>query len=415
VQQEHSRTGGSQPPGWYRDPSGTTGSRWWDGSAWTDRVRDEPPPRIADAPPTPGGGVGRGHRPTQPGSASGARTPTAGYRRDRSGRRRVGLVAGTALAALVATFLSGVLVAWRYFDIVPALLPADPEADVEFVEVRVPAWPVEDDGGIMPDVRGLSLEVALEVLADALPAADPPVTETRPWAGPLGTVIEQRPVFGAVDPLAISLVIAEAARVPEVAGRDLTEVVEEFEALGTRVEVVRRFEAGVETDTVLDVEPAVGEALPEAVTLTASERPSTIFLATVPPVEGRCPQGERSVDGTVHQQSLVCRVGFEAVRYAWVLNRSVETIEGVIGLPDDGTAGVDVAVRFLLDGEVIGSQVVSYGQAYTVDLPAGGGLRFEVEVWILDQEADVWSMDVVLADLRLLGGAEALALLRDGG
>ena len=37
------------PPGWYADPAHQHGSRWWDGSRWTDHVRDllpndDPPP-----------------------------------------------------------------------------------------------------------------------------------------------------------------------------------------------------------------------------------------------------------------------------------------------------------------------------------------------------------------------------------
>lgn len=38
------------PPGWYDDPAGAHGSRWWDGSGWTDQVRAAPP---GDDPPLP--------------------------------------------------------------------------------------------------------------------------------------------------------------------------------------------------------------------------------------------------------------------------------------------------------------------------------------------------------------------------
>lgn len=31
---------GTAAPGWFPDPSGRHGSRYWDGSAWTDRVGD---------------------------------------------------------------------------------------------------------------------------------------------------------------------------------------------------------------------------------------------------------------------------------------------------------------------------------------------------------------------------------------
>lgn len=40
------------PPGWYGDPAGTAGSRWWNGTTWTDHVRAAPP--NDDPPPPPG-------------------------------------------------------------------------------------------------------------------------------------------------------------------------------------------------------------------------------------------------------------------------------------------------------------------------------------------------------------------------
>jgi Protein of unknown function (DUF2510) len=40
---------GAIPAGWYPDPAGSTAKRWWDGSRWTDQLRqDEAPP----APPS---------------------------------------------------------------------------------------------------------------------------------------------------------------------------------------------------------------------------------------------------------------------------------------------------------------------------------------------------------------------------
>ncbi len=56
------------PPGWYPDPAGGPGQRWWDGYAWTDPTvlpQHPPPPPWAGAvppqgPPSPGGAVGRG-------------------------------------------------------------------------------------------------------------------------------------------------------------------------------------------------------------------------------------------------------------------------------------------------------------------------------------------------------------------
>ena len=56
-------------PGWYQDPDGSPGQyRWWDGSVWTERVRDEPPPQPepAASDPKPPSAPGRPARRTLP-------------------------------------------------------------------------------------------------------------------------------------------------------------------------------------------------------------------------------------------------------------------------------------------------------------------------------------------------------------
>ena len=52
---EHSGYPGA-PPGWYPDPAGGPGQRWWDGYAWTEATvlpERPPPPPWAGAPPPP--------------------------------------------------------------------------------------------------------------------------------------------------------------------------------------------------------------------------------------------------------------------------------------------------------------------------------------------------------------------------
>ncbi len=47
--------GQGPPPGWYVDPKGSNGERWWDGNQWTEhlRVGGQPPPVSASAQPQP--------------------------------------------------------------------------------------------------------------------------------------------------------------------------------------------------------------------------------------------------------------------------------------------------------------------------------------------------------------------------
>ncbi|MCL9759687.1 phospholipid scramblase-related protein [Frankia sp. AiPa1] len=60
------------PPGWYADPSGQYGSRWWDGNQWTDHTQPGPPP----TPPTPAATSGQSHHTDQPHRAG--KSPQAG-------------------------------------------------------------------------------------------------------------------------------------------------------------------------------------------------------------------------------------------------------------------------------------------------------------------------------------------------
>jgi len=48
-----------QPPaGWYPDPQGTGGQRWWNGSAWSAQTRATPAPPVPPVPPYAGPGYG---------------------------------------------------------------------------------------------------------------------------------------------------------------------------------------------------------------------------------------------------------------------------------------------------------------------------------------------------------------------
>jgi hypothetical protein len=63
------------PPGWYADPAGGPGQRWWDGYAWTEAVVVPAQPPAPPSPPSPPGPPAWG---TPPGYASQTGYPLAG-------------------------------------------------------------------------------------------------------------------------------------------------------------------------------------------------------------------------------------------------------------------------------------------------------------------------------------------------
>jgi hypothetical protein len=72
------------PPGWYADPAGGNGKRWWDGNRWTDNLREPEEPSslttIGNYLPTAGldpSGEFRSTRPVQHAEAGTAYTRTS--------------------------------------------------------------------------------------------------------------------------------------------------------------------------------------------------------------------------------------------------------------------------------------------------------------------------------------------------
>lgn len=96
------------PPGWYPDPSVPSTERWWDGSAWTEHRRAPRPPEpstvpMGFGPPTPMQSQG-GMQP------QGWMQPQGGMQPQGSGRRKVIVLAATALIVVVAAIGTGIAV-----------------------------------------------------------------------------------------------------------------------------------------------------------------------------------------------------------------------------------------------------------------------------------------------------------------
>ena len=312
-------------------------------------------------------------------------------------------------------FLAGAAAGWQLFDERVGGRELTDTAEPAVVEVRVPTLLGDASVAVMPDVRGLAEDVALEILADTVLAGEQPVRSEVPWAGPAGIVVEQRPPFGVRNPPGVELTLSVPATVPEAVGRAVGEVVDELEAVGATVEVERRFESGVDADRVLEIEPASGSPVPSVVRLVASEPAGSISLASQSLVEGRCSRTERTVDAEVYGDALACSAGRTSSQWAWLLSRAVDRVEGRVGLPDDGPTDTDVRLVFLADGVPVDDVVLTYGSAVEVSVRTTDVLRLELQAVLADgEDSDRRTAEFVLADLRMTGSADDLARLGEG-
>jgi len=337
-----------------------------------------------------------------------------GPRRATLRRRLRSAAVRTGLAALLvaAVFAAGAVTGWS--------VQAQVQSRLTSAEPRVVRVPVNsaaaDEGAVMPDVRGLPVDLARQVVGDAgIPVQTVEVRE-QPAAGPVGTVVAQTPSFDTPAPARVSLTVSTAAVVPVVTGRSGTQVAEEMTALGARVEVERRYVPGAVAGNVASVSPAPGQPLPATVSLVVAESGGSVFLDALDAVSGSCSTGSESVDGTTYAHALTCSagtVGSSASEVAWVLGRRADQVEATVGIPDDGQPGDRVLVQVLADGKVVGSVQAGYGAPAPLSVPVAGALRLGVRVSLLTtgSTSSYSSGRAVLGDVRLVGSQQAVDAL----
>lgn len=237
-----------------------------------------------------------------------------------------------------------------------------------------------DFDGVMPDIRGLGLTDAKQVLVDV--GFDPNlITVTlTPWGGDPGLVISQDPVVGEKVGDGIKLHISDETKVPEVVGMDFRDAVAALRGLGVEPELVEAFDMQAATNSVLAVEPAAGESLPKTATLTVAGAGSSMYLRDLKAVSGSCSTANIQINAQDYPQSLSCGTGTASSprTTVWLLNRRVQVISGVLGVDDEGAPDASVEVTVIGDGNVLGSFAASYAEPAEVSIPVTDVLRLEV-------------------------------------
>ena len=318
----------------------------------------------------------------------------------RLGGRRTVVAAGAA--AVVGIFVAGFGLGWT-----SGRLTGPDELPDTTVEV-VAAPPAEGAEIPLPDVRGLLLVDAQQAMVDAGLSPDAVTVVEAPGALPAGTILRQDPVGGTGGAAAVTLYVSVPGTVPDVVGTDAEDAVQVLRDLGSTVRQVARYSPGTPEGTVLAVEPAAGSPLPQEAVLTVSGPASSIFLAQVDRAQGSCNSGEAPVDGRPYDNSVLCSPGTSESTTAWLLDRQVSSLEGVVGLADSSDPAATARVRIAVDDRVLLDTEVAYGATTPIALDVTGGLRLTVTYSTANRSS---TGRLVLGDVRLVGdpaGIDAL-------
>jgi hypothetical protein len=314
-----------------------------------------------------------------------------------------------AVLLAVALIGGGTFLGWYLNDRNLANHPALPGPSVVTVQALDYEPGVE---AMMPDVRGLAEDSARQVLIDSGVPADLVTTAPIPWAGEPGTVVEQTPAFGTVNPESVELSVSVEATVPEWQGKTASQFVKELQALGAEVELTSRYDAAATVGNVLEVAPEAGQHLPDLVTVVAAEPGVSVYLANLRSVDNSCSSGSLNLNGTAYDNSLSCSArANEARDHTWIASRAADRLTGVLGVPDESNPADSAVVDVIADGTVVATYTAQYGATVEIDAKVTGALRVTIRLRDPVAESSYSNVRIGFGDLRFTGGAGAMARL----
>lgn len=289
------------------------------------------------------------------------------------------IVVGTAV--LVAGLIAGATVGgWAAAN--RSVLASAPGGEQEIVTVALPDY-IPGTAAEMPDVRGLSQADAEAVLAEAgLPAAVVTV-DRAPAAGPPGVVVSQTPVFGTLNPTVARIVISEPANVPDVVGKDPAAAVSALQALGARVSQVREYVPGAAIGTVFAIDPPVGSALPQQVTISIADSPVSRTFADFTRLQGSASYDTDVVQGGVSYENAVgisTSYYSSATSVSWDLGKRASVVNGALAAEEPMSAGFGAVVVAIADGREVGRYTITGTSPTPVSWDVRGVSTFTIQV-----------------------------------
>lgn len=331
-----------------------------------------------------------------------ASVPASGSRPHPARRLLIGAVTAALAALLIAAAVGG----WWLANV--TLIASNNAAAAA---VPTPGAVEVDTTGLvqMPDVRGLELATALQVLADSDIPADAITTRETPSVATKGTVVEQTPAFGTTGFTSIELTVAVPATMPALEGASRDDAVAALSALGTGVEVTYSYSKDATPGVVLSTTPGRGEPLGRTAALVISTAGSTIPLSEVPELRGRCQsRSEVAIDGRDYTTVLLCESDSTQVTdTTWMLSQSADRFTATVGIPDTGTPGTSVGFTVLLDGVVAAEGIARFGSSVPVDVACTGATQITIRVNPTTDEG----VDIAFGAAVLYGSEDGIARL----
>lgn len=262
-------------------------------------------------------------------------------------------------------------------------------------------------GLAMPDLRGMGLVDAKQVLADSGVALSSIEISEVEWGGDAGFVVAQEPVGGEAVASAIKLRVSKPAVMPNVVGLSQTEAVEALKRLGVEVEVEERFDLASRTGTVLEASVATGEPLPSAVKVIVAQPGMAVYLSKVK-VEGYgCSAFDAKINGTAYTNSVKCSSGRASSpsKAVWLIDRKAYRLSGLVGVDDRGDSDGAVQVVITGDGVELANVTATYAKPAEVNVSVEKVLRLEITV------TSEKNSNAILGDMILKGIPDQIATL----
>ncbi|MDO5082930.1 MAG: PASTA domain-containing protein [Arachnia propionica] len=276
----------------------------------------------------------------------------------------------------VSCLALGVILGWGVHDRVQAgRTTAGPSV------IEIPALE-QSDGFAMPDLRGLPLPDAKQVIVDGGADVDLIDVLEVEWGGQAGLVISQDPVSGEQVAARIQLQVSKQATMPDLVGMSELEAVDRLKTLGVEAVVEQRFDLAARTGTVLEASVSAGEVLPTVVNLVVAQPGAAVYLAQLKMADGGCSGRDGRINGRGYPNSTECRSGTSQnpSTGVWLLDRKVHQLTGVIGVDDRGK--VDAAVQVIItgDGKELVNATATYANPVEVSVSVKDVLRLEIAV-----------------------------------